>query len=210
MDELESGKDKIKKICEIIKSETIEPAKLQVQRLLEQAQQKSAEIVSRAKEEAAKLLKQAEEKRKKDERLYLNALKQACDQAKEGLRQEIENKLFKDSLIEWVETHTAEPGVAAALIEALVKAIEKEGTSADFSALVPKAVPAEKVNAHLGRQILEKLREGGVCLGEFVGGIQLRLYDRKLTLDISDAAIVELLEKYVRKEFHAVLFQTSS
>lgn len=209
MDELESGKDKIQKICEIIKSETIEPAKLQAQKIIERAEQKGDEIISQAKAEAARLLEQAGERLKKEQKLYENALKQACAQAKEGLRQEIENKLFKESLIDWVESHTAEPEVAAALIEALVKAIEKEGISADFSAFVPKAVPPEKVNAHLGRHILERLRGGEVSLGEFVGGVQLKLYDRMLTLDLSDAALVELLEKYVRKEFHAILFQTS-
>ena len=163
MDNLDTGKDKIKKICEILKSETIEPAKLEAH--------------------------------------------QASAQAMEGLRQSIENKLFNETLSDWIEQHTADPKVAADLISALVKAIEKEGTSVDFSALIPKAVPADKVNAYLGKEILEKLHEEGAISGDFIGGGQLKLHDRKLTLDLSDAAIRELLERYVRKEFHALLFQ---
>ena len=208
MDNLETGKDKIKKICEILREETIEPAKLEAQKVLEQAQQKAEEIVAEGQKKASELLAAAKEKSEKDQKLFKSSLKQAYEQAMEGLRQNIESKLFNEGLSDWVESHTADPKVAAALITALVQAIEKEGSSADFSALIPKAVPAEKVNAHLTKQILTKLHEEGMITGDFLGGVQIKMHDRKLTLDLSDTAIQELLEKYIRKEFHALLFQS--
>ncbi|NGX55422.1 MAG: V-type proton ATPase subunit E [Chlamydiae bacterium] len=208
MDNLETGKDKIKKICEILRDETIEPAKLEAQKVLEQAQQKAEEIVAEGQKKASELLAAAKEQREKDQKLFKSSLKQASEQAMEGLRQNIEGKLFNEGLSDWVESHTADPKVAAALITALVQAIEKEGSSADFSALIPKAVPAEKVNAHLTKQILTKLHEEGMITGDFLGGVQIKMHDRKLTLDLSDTAIQELLEKYIRKEFHALLFQS--
>ena len=208
MDNLETGKDKIKKICEILKNETIEPAKLEAQRVLERAREKAEEIVTQGQKKAAELLAAAKAKREKDQQLFESALKQASEQAMEGLRQNIESKLFNEQLSDWVESHTADPKVAADLITALVGAIEKEGTSVDFSALVPKSVPAAKVNAHLTKQILTKLHEEGMITGDFLGGVQIKMHDRKLTLDLSDTAIQELLGKYVRKEFHALLFQS--
>ncbi len=208
MDNLETGKDKIKKICEILKNETVEPAKLEAQRVLDRAHEKAEEIVALGQKKAEELLVTAKEKREKDQQLFESALKQASEQAMEGLRQNIESKLFNEQLSDWVESHTADPKVAADLIAALVGAIEKEGSSVDFSALIPKSVPAEKVNAHLTKQILAKLHEEGMITGDFLGGVQIKMHDRKLTLDLSDTAIQELLEKYVRKEFHALLFQS--
>jgi V/A-type H+-transporting ATPase subunit E len=43
-------------------------------------------------------------------------------------------------------------------------------------------------------------------VGSFKGGAQLQWHDRKLTLDMSDDALKELLSTYVRKDFRKMLF----
>jgi V/A-type H+/Na+-transporting ATPase subunit E len=207
MDNLDTGKDKIKQICEILKNETIQPAKEEAQKIVEGAEQEARNIIRDAETKADNILQSAKSKITKERELFENSIAQACRQGIESLRQDIENKLFNSELTSWVTKHTADTHVASKLINALVAAVEKEGVSADFSAIIPKHVPSEKVNAILLRGILEKLREKSVVVGEFMGGVQLKLHDRKMTLDLSDEALKELIGQYIRKDFREILFK---
>lgn len=207
MDDLETGKDKIKKICEILKNESLEPAKDEAQKVVEVAQEQARTIIRDAESKAEDLLKKAGEKFEKERALFETSLQRAAGQAIESLKQAIEEKLFSHELVAWLDRQTADPKLAADLVAALVSAVDREGTSADFSALIPASVPAEKVTAALGETALAKLREGKVEVGNFAGGAQLRLHDQKLTLDLSDEALKELLGTYVRKDFRARFFQ---
>jgi V/A-type H+-transporting ATPase subunit E len=207
MENLDTGKDKIKKICEILKNESLQPAKEEAQKILEVAEQEARNIIRDAEAKADSILQASKAKMAKERELFENSIQQAFHQGVESLRQEIENKLFNSGLAQWVNTQTADPQLAAQLITAIVNAIEKEGTSADLSALVPATVPAEKVNALLLQNILDKLREKSVVVGDFLGGVQLKLHDRNMTLDLSDAALKELIGRYVRKDFREILFR---
>jgi V/A-type H+/Na+-transporting ATPase subunit E len=208
MENLDTGKDKIKKICEILKSETLEPAKEEAQKIVDAAEQEARGIIRDAESKAETILQNAKSKIAKEREIFESSIKQAFQQGMESLRQEIENKLFNAELSSWLDKQTADPGIAAKLINAIVEALEKEGTSTDFSAFIPKQVPAEKVNALLTKNVMEKLRDKSVVVGDFKGGVQLKLHDRKLTLDLSNEAIKELIAHYVRRDFREILFRT--
>jgi V/A-type H+-transporting ATPase subunit E len=62
------------------------------------------------------------------------------------------------------------------------------------------------VNALLLKAVIEKLREKSVIVGEGIGGVQLKLHDRKFTLDLSTQALKELVSQYIRKDFREILF----
>lgn len=207
MENLDTGKDKIKKICEILKTETLTPAKEEAQRILSVAEQEARTIIREAETKAEQILQTAHTKREKERELFDSSMQAACRQSVESLKQDIENKLFNSELSKWIEQQTTDSKVGAKLIETLVAAIEKEGTSADFSALIPVSVPADKVNAVLIKKVLDSLKEKSVTIGAFAGGVQLKLHDKKLTLDLSDEAIKELIGQYIRKDFRALLFQ---
>ncbi len=208
MENLETGKDKIKKICDILKNETLQPAKEEAEQILETAGQEAHQIIRDAEVKAEELFNAAKAKMAKERELFESSMKQACRQGLEALRQDIEHKLFNEELVDWIEKNVADPQTSAKLITALTQAIEKEGTSADFSALIPKQVSAEQVNALLAKKIVERLRSQAVAVGDFIGGVQLKLHDRKLTLDLSDRALKELLGQYIRKDFRELLFQS--
>ena len=207
MENLDTGKDKIKKICEILKNETLQPAKEEAQKILEIAEQEARNIIRDAESKSAALLQTAKSKMEKERELFENSMQQACRQGVESLRQDIENKLFNTELTTWIAKQTGDANLVAKLIDVLVAAIEKEGTSANFSALIPSHLKPEKVNALLLQGIIEKLRENSVVVGDFIGGVQLRLHDRKLTLDLSDEALKELIGQYIRKDFREILFR---
>jgi V/A-type H+-transporting ATPase subunit E len=88
----------------------------------------------------------------------------------------------------------------------MIQAIEKDGISTDFSALIPKVASVQELNALLGKSVLERLKEGSVVVGDFAGGAKLKLHDKKMTIDISDSALKELFSRYLRKDFRKLLF----
>jgi V/A-type H+-transporting ATPase subunit E len=208
MDNLETGKDKIKKICEILKNETLEPAKLEAQKIIENAQEEAHRIIKEAEKTSADMIEKTKGKLEKERELFQGSLSQAAKQSVIALRQDIEDSLFNKEVVSLVDKMALDPNIVSQLVTTLVKAVEKEGTSTDFSAQIAATLPPEKINALLTKQIIEKLREKSVTVGQFVGGIQLKLHDRNLTLDLSDKALTELLGKYLRKDFRKVFFGT--
>ena len=207
MESLDTGKDKIRKICDILKNETLQPAQKEASKIVETAEQQARTIIKEAEVRGAEIVSTSKSKMEKEREVFDTAIQQACRYVIESLKQDIQNKLFNIGLSDWLESETADEKVAAKLINTLVHAIEKEGTSAQFSALIPEQVSAEKVNALLLKKVLNKLREQSVVVGDFMGGVQLKLHDKQLTLDLSDEAIKELLEPYLRKSFRDLLFQ---
>ncbi|MFZ0566313.1 MAG: V-type ATP synthase subunit E, partial [Chlamydiales bacterium] len=174
---------------------------------IDEAQLKANQIIQDAETKAEASLKEASNRREREEKLFKSSLEAACRQGIMALRQDIENHLFNKELGKWIKKETADPNIGAKLITALVQAIEKEGIDADFSALIPTTISAEQVNALLLKEIVQKLRERSVIVGEFVGGVQLKLHDQNLTLDISDEALRELIGPFISDRFRELVFQ---
>ena len=204
MDQLETGKDKIKKICDLLKNETLDPARQEAQTIIQKAEEKARVLIHDAEEKGKELINQAQKKIEDERKVFETNLQAACKQGVETLRQEIENKLFNDELVDWIEKHTVDPKLQGEIAGAVVAALEKEGTSADFSAYIGKGIEKEAFMSAVGDAFLKKVK--GVEAREFVGGVQLKLHDKRLTLDVSDHALIELISKYIRKDFRKLLF----
>lgn len=206
MNSLDTGKDKIKKICEILQNETLQPAKQEANTIIEQARNKAASIIADAHTKAQQIEQEAKVKVEKRQELFNQSLQTGFAGAKEKLRQEIEATLLKETFIPWVKEQTSHPDVAAKLITAIVEALQKEGTSANLSAVISDQIKPAEVNALLGEKIVALLKEKEVVVGSFHGGVKIKLHDEHLTLDLSDESIVELLVSYIAKEFRDVIF----
>lgn len=206
MNHTDTGKDRIRKICEVIREETLVPAKEEAHKIVEKATNAAELIIQKAKEEALELVKNGTLELERQKKIFQSSLEQTFKQTLAALKLKIEEELFNKELSAWLEKSTSDPNIVSALIEALVLAIEKEGSSVDFSAYVPKTVPPETVLALLGERIVKKLREQKVEIADFKGGAQIVLHDKKIRLDLSDEALKELLAHYTRKEFRKILF----
>ncbi|MBJ7449884.1 MAG: V-type ATP synthase subunit E [Parachlamydiales bacterium] len=210
MKELEKGKDKIQKICDILRQDTLEPAKNEAKKIIEAAEKQAEKIIHEASQEAQRLSKDSHVALEKDRQAFSLALGLAAKQAIGSLRQDIEQKLFDGQMHQLVVDGSTNPQLIADLITAIVKAIEKEGLSADLNALIPKTVKPEAVMAVLSTEIVKKLRNQTVEVGTFQGGVQLKLEDKKMTIDLSNKAIEELLANHLRKEFRQYAFGSNS
>ncbi len=198
--------DKVQKICEILKEETIEPAKQEAKEIVENAHLQKEEIIKHAKEEAAKIEKIANEQMDKRKKAFEASLSLAARQGIDRLKQQIEKKIFSDKLGEIVKSATCDPKVIAEFVNAIIEAIKEEGTDADLSAYIPKKVSKEKINEYLLSEIINHLREKEVLLGDFEGGAKVKMHDMQITIDVSDEAIKAVLAEYIRSGFRDLIF----
>lgn len=206
MKTLEKGQEKIQKICDELRKDTLEPAKKDAEKIVEAAHARAQEIIRSAEKEAEKLIQDANRKIEQEKNVFHASLSQGVKQSLESLRQDIEKHLFNDQLASLVKEGTANPQLIAKVIEAVVKAVEKEGISTDLSAIISKNVSERDVNQYLVESVLKKLREKSVQIGHFDGGAQVRLHDKRITIDMTDSALKELLSRYVRKDFRKLIF----
>jgi V/A-type H+-transporting ATPase subunit E len=207
---LEKSKDKIQQICDMLKQETLQPAEKEAHAIIERANIEAKAIIESAQKEADALLKQAKEDMKRDEAVFSCALQEASKLSVERLKQDIIDNLFNTQLDKLVEISMANPLAIANLIDAVIIAITKEGTSADISALIPAKIDPKEINLLLKKDVLDHLKDKSVAIDSFKGGAKIRLNDKKFTIEITDEFIVSLLENHLRKDFRKWLFKSNT
>lgn len=210
MKDLETGSDKIKKICDILKIETLEPAKQEAQRLIEEAHQEAREIVRAAEKKSEEIIQQGRLNNEKERAVFQTSLVQASKQSVEYLKQEIAETVFNKELGKWISQGMTDPQLMGRLINALIETIEKQGISADFSIIIPKYLQQDEVIRTIAKRIQAKAGENPIELGDFEAGVQIKLKDRNLIIDMSDEAIRELIEKFIGKSLRKYLFENPS
>ncbi len=208
MKNLESGEEKIQQICDAIRKETLEPALRDAQTIIDEANKKAEKIIQDAQAKGEEYMSQARRTIDQENNVFQSSLTQAVKQSLEALRQNIETKLFNDQLQEILQKPASNPKVIAELINAIIKAIEKQGIDTNLAAVIPASVPAKEVNELLLEEVVKKLRNKSVEIGNFAGGAQVKILGKNMTIDISDTALKELLSNYVRKDFRKLILNT--
>lgn len=206
MTTLDKGQDKIDQICTILRKDTLEPAEKKAAEIINAAEKKAQDIILEAEKKHNTLLSKAKDEIEQEKKVFQSSLYQAARQGVEYLRQEIEEKLFNPELTQKIKTVTVDPQIIASIISALVHSIEKEGMSGDLSAYIPQTVSAQAVNALLLDGVLHKLKNGSVEVGTFDGGAQVKIKDKRITIDMSDKALKDLLANYIRKDLRKYIF----
>ncbi|MBX7067492.1 MAG: V-type ATP synthase subunit E [Parachlamydiales bacterium] len=203
---LETGKDKIQKICDALKKETLEPAKQEAREIVENAHMQAAEIVNAAKSKAALIIQEAEGEMEEKKRVFQASLNLACRQGIEQLKQKIEKELFNQELSKLVVQEMAQPKVIADLLGSFMKAMEEKGVEEDFVAKVPKSISPRSINELLASRVLDRLQNKTVVASDIAGGLQIQLKGRQITVDISDGVVRELIAQYIRRDLRDLVF----
>ena len=130
----------------------------------------------------------------------------ACRQGIERLKQKIEEELFSRELYDLVSQEMGDPKTVAHILDSFMRMIEEKGIEDDFVAIIPKSISPRSINSLLAAHVLERLKKEGISVGEFAGGAQIQLKGRRITLDISDAVVRELIAQYIRRDFRDLVF----
>jgi V/A-type H+-transporting ATPase subunit E len=206
MKTLEKGQDKIKKIADELRNQTLEPAQKKAQEIVQDAQKEAEEIIHNARAQAEKLVAAAKQTNEHDRKVFLSALEQSFKQALEILKQQIETKLFNEQLNVELEKSAANPEAVGKLINAIIESIQKEGISSDIAVTIPKKTDAKAVSQQLAKGVVERLKGGPIDLGNFAAGVQVKLKGQNLTLDITDKTLKEIISRFVPNTFHDIIF----
>lgn len=205
METVETGKEKVKKICEMLRHQTLEPAMEEAERIAAEARMKAEQILEQAQHKIQKMQREAEKEIERRRVLFEASMQQGARQTVETVKQQIE-ELVVGQLGKTLSNKLSEPQVLASLITALVHAIEKEGIEGDLSVLIPSMVPARTINELLAKQLLERLKEKSVLIGPMKGGVELKLHKEKITVEMTDEALQEMIGSYIRKDLREFLF----
>jgi V/A-type H+-transporting ATPase subunit E len=203
---LETGKDKIQKICDLLRNETLEPAKQEACEIIENARLQASDILKEAQKKADEILLSAKNEVDAREKVFQSSLQLSCRQGIEKLKQMIEEKLFNQQLSSLVLREMTDPHLIANLIKTFMKSMENKGFEEEFTAVIPKNIPPRLINELLGSEILERLQNETVLVGDFIGGIQIQMKEKQITIDISDATVRELIALYIRRDFREMIF----
>lgn len=206
MKAVDTGKEKVKKICEVLRKETLDPAKKEGERIITKAREEAEKIVQEAKRSGARMYEDAKKKVAEERNVFEASIHLACKKSIDTLKQEIEKKLFNPALDKFVGDQAKDPKVVAEILSALVKGIEKEGISGDLKGIIGKSVSPEAVNKELTKEVLEKLKGKGAEIDTIEGGAQVKVIDKNMTLDLSEEALKSLIAKFVRDDFRSVIF----
>lgn len=206
MKTLENSQDKIEKICETLRKETLAPAMQEAARIIEEAKKQAEQILHDARQEHKNILANSAKEIEQERNVFQSSLAQAAKQSIETLRQEIEHKLFNNELDHLLEKELKDPKIIASLIGTIVKAIEKEGLDTDLQAVVSQNISPREVNELIAKDVLNRLKGQSVIVGSFKGGAQVKVVDRKMTVDMTDTALKELIASFVRKDFRQLIF----
>jgi V/A-type H+-transporting ATPase subunit E len=206
MEILDSGKDKVKKICDTLKKQTLDPAKQEAKHIVDHALKEADKIVKQAKEEAKQLLEEQKMKLLQEKKAFYSSLNLAGKQSIEALKQEVEEHLFHKNIAAMFQKSTHHEDVVAAFINTILLCLEKEGLDTNLEISIPKHLSKQKVLDKLAQEVVERLKGHQIQLGDFQGGAKVKLKDQHIVFEMTDESLRALFSRFIREEFRALLF----
>ncbi|MGL4348182.1 MAG: hypothetical protein ACRCSV_01810 [Chlamydiales bacterium] len=203
-----SNQDKVQKICDTIRRDTLLPAELQAEEILKNAERRAAMTLEKARQEAKQLQEQARIEILKDKQACISSLQIACKQTLDLFKQKIEKKVFHDGLSEIIEETTKKPEIITRCIESVLDALAKEGIEQDLQLIISKSVSPRDVIAMLVQKAVTTLESSPIQLDSFAGGAKIRIKGQHLTIDVSDIALKELIAGFLREDFRTLVFSS--
>jgi len=204
MADLESGSDKVKKICDILKKETLDPAQAEAQKILSEAHTEKERILSEAKAQASDKLKECQAEIERERTHFQTAMKMAKEQAVATLQEQVVKELFRPTLKESVKEGLSDPSLIAKIITALVTAIEKEGTHSDLTAAISESISKEALLSHLQEKVVARLKE--IKSVPLEGGASVKIEDDNISLEMTLDAVESLLMTYIQEDIRDFLY----
>ncbi len=202
---LETADNKVKEICAILRTETLEPAQAQAKLILDEAAKEADEIVRNAREEAARIREENKVQLAKDLNVHEGSIQLSIRQGLSALRQAIE-KIFSADLDVKIEKAMGKDEAVAEAVRVLFGLIAKEGPNVNLNVLLPKHVNIEAICAQLSSDFAEMVKKSAIQMDDIKGGAEIKLKEKRVSIELTDAAVKELLAAYVIPELRAKIF----
>jgi len=206
-EDLDRAEERIQVICEKIRCEVLDPAKLERDQILQEAHEEAEAIKEKAHKESDMIFQEMKEKLEEEKRIYQASLEQASKQTVNLVKEHIDKKLFHPALREWLQKALREENELSSLVEVIVRALEKKGLDANLSLEIPQGMEPKAILSKLSKDIVKRLQEEDVEVSKSFGGMKVSMKDSHMSLDFSGEAIEEMIASFLRKEFRKIFFQ---
>lgn len=206
MKTLEDGKKRIQHICDAIRLDALEPAKLEAEQLRTEGERQKQELIAEGKKEKERLIQEGRTLIDRERTVFQESLAQAAQQAIEAFKQQLEADLFNEELENLLQIPFSDPQCIADIVSGLVCAIDKEGLAANLQAQIAKSVEPHAVNKLLAQRILQRLQKQAVEIGEFAGGAKIEVQGRNMKVSLTMNDVKKLLADHLRKDFRKLIF----
>ncbi len=201
MKAFDTANDKVKKLCEVLKSDTLEPAKQEAAQIIEHAHAEAKRIIEEGKQNAQLQFEEAKKRIDQEKKVFETSVGLAAKQAISSLKQEVENLILNRGIEEIVKKTTTDEQTAGKLVEALIASIQDAGIDGKVVAYLPKHISKEHVLSVVGKEALELINDEHLS-----GGVRVKIVDQNLVLDCSDQVLKELIAQYIREELRERIF----
>ena len=202
---LESGTEKVKEICKIIKEETLQPAKDEAQQIVNEAHAEADLIIKKASEDADDILKSLKKELEKTQNVSNASIELAIKQGVAKLKQ-LSTSLFTDELQKMAFETMTKDDVMVKVVDSLVNAIQKDGTDINVRLVLAKNTDKDDFIKKLAVRVREKLEKEPIAFGDQAAGVVVKVIDKKIAFEITDKAIVQLLSTHLSEELREKLF----
>lgn len=202
-----TGEERLAAICQMIRNETLTPAKEEAEEIKHAAERDAARIRAEAKHQAERMLHDARTLIKEEREAFDASIEQASKQAVSLIKEKVEKSLFNPALDEFLATEFHDEKKTTALLDLILQQLQREGIEGDLAVWLGKKLSKDEVVRALSQESIKKLEAGELSIGNHDLGIIVKIIDRHLALEISPQGLKELLAAFLRPDFRAFLFK---
>ncbi|MDJ0517818.1 MAG: hypothetical protein QNJ74_16735 [Trichodesmium sp. MO_231.B1] len=210
----------VEALIDRLRNEGVNSGRTQAEQIVQEAQDRADLIVKEAEKQAAQIVKQAREESENLEWAANQALEVAFRDTVLTLKSQLTQR-FTGEVQRLVGAETEKPELLQKLILEVVGSVKETVAVAEqVEVLLPLKVQGleelsrnpealeQGILTHFIRLINQDLLREGISFGvtkDNKGGLQLRLIDQEVVLDLSDAAIAEVILEHLQPRFRALL-----
>lgn len=205
MKAIDTGNDKVRKLCEVLQRDTLDPAKGEAAKIVEHAHEEAKRIVEEAKGHAKEIIEEARQRIEQEKQVFETAVALSARQAISSLQQDVEKVILEKGFNALVEKEIASPMATGRLLEALVDAVKEAGLDGSILAVLPAHLKKEEVLSAMSEKAVQAIQDMH-SEPSLKAGVRLKIQDKNLVLDFSGQVIKELLSTYVREDFRKRIF----
>ena len=203
---METGNEKVKKICEVLRRDTLEPAREQAEEMISAARKEAERILKTAHDKASNIVHEAEDKMRKQEEVFKASLNLSFKQSVAKLKNEVQKNLFLPALKQSLEHAMSQEAFLEKLFSALMEGIKHSGLNADISLILPKTISKEELSKFIVRCGFEAHENKVAAVGPFKGGFQVKFEKEHMTVDLTEETVMQMILDYTSENFRKLVF----
>ncbi|MGB5596716.1 MAG: hypothetical protein WBM62_22165 [Crocosphaera sp.] len=210
----------VEALIDRLRNEGVNSGRTQAEQIVKEAEERADSIIKQAQKQAEQMVEQAREESQNLERAAQQALEVAFRDTRLALKSQLSQR-FTGEVQRLVGDETEKPELLQKLILEVVGSVKEAVADAEqVEVLLPRKVEGleelsrnpeeleQGILTHFIRLITQDMLREGISFGiskDNKGGLKLRLVDQEVVLDLSDAAIAEVILEHLQPRFRALL-----